>query len=198
MKHSEQIDQLAIALHAAQQKIKPAKKSANNPFLNSNYANLQDVWDACHEALTANDLAVAQTTDCDDKNMLIVETTLMHKSGQWIQGRTAMNPVKIDPQGFGSAITYGRRYGLAAIVGICPEEDDDAQSVSELTTFADEERLAEWEAKYKQSESMTDIKTTDDEIKNSKLAVPTTDRAKLAQLRNEAKKRVKGAKNTDA
>ena len=48
----------------------------------------------------------------------------MHESGEWISGRLRVTPVKDDPQGLGSAITYGRRYGLAAIVGVAPEDDD--------------------------------------------------------------------------
>lgn len=58
------------------------------------------------------------------ETQLVVSTIIMHTSGEWISGELAMNPVKADPQGIGSAVTYARRYGLSAFVGIAPEDDD--------------------------------------------------------------------------
>ena len=63
-------------------------------------------------------------------NTVIVETILAHESGQWIQSELCMPLAKNDPQGVGSAITYGRRYGLAAIVGIVADDDDDGNAAS--------------------------------------------------------------------
>jgi hypothetical protein len=128
--HSEQINELAVALCRAQATVKHALKDSSNPFFKSNYADLGSVWDACREALVANGLAVTQTMDVDgDRTMLV--TTLMHTSGQWIDGRALLTPVKNDPQGMGSAITYMRRYSLAAIVGVvADDEDDDGNNAS--------------------------------------------------------------------
>lgn len=120
---SEQINELAAALAKAQGAIKGAAKDTANPFFKSKYADLASVWDACRTQLTANGLSVIQTMD-DSQGGVTVVTTLAHSSGQWIRGRLTMKPVKDDPQGIGSAITYARRYALAAMVGVAPEDDD--------------------------------------------------------------------------
>ena len=126
MMRSETTGALAAALAKAQRAMEGAKKDGWNPFYKSKYAELASVWDACREPLTANGLAVVQTTNADgDGLIVIIETTLLHESGEWIAGSLALVPAKPDdPQSVGSAITYGRRYGLAAMVGVCPEDDD--------------------------------------------------------------------------
>jgi len=106
--------------------LQPATKDKENPFFKSAYADLSSVWEACRELLTKNGLAIIQTMDGNNGNPVIV-TTLAHISGQWIRGKLSIKPVKEDPQAIGSAITYGRRYSLAAIVGIVSEEDDDGE-----------------------------------------------------------------------
>lgn len=126
MEHSEQVDQLAAALVKAQAVMGGAKKDSANPFFKSTYADLESVWDACREPLTSNGLAVVQTTDREDAGVVVV-TTLLHNSGQWMRGRLTVRPVKDDPQGVGSCITYARRYALAAIVGVY-QTDDDAEA----------------------------------------------------------------------
>lgn len=127
MNKSEQINELAAALAKAQAKIESASKSARNPFYKSNYADLPAVWAACREHLSSNNLSVAQLTDTGEHGILL-ETVLMHSSGQWISSLYPVNPVKDDPQGLGSAITYARRYALMALVGIVADfEDDDGE-----------------------------------------------------------------------
>lgn len=121
---STEIGELAKALSQAQGQIKGAVKEAENPYYKSTYANLAAVWDACREPLSKNGLAVIQTTSNDNGNIITVITTLVHSSGQWISGRLSLQPVKVDPQSIGSAITYARRYALSAIVGVSPEDDD--------------------------------------------------------------------------
>lgn len=120
---SVEIKDLATALAKAQAEIKGAVKDASNPFFKSNYADLQSVWDACRLPLSKNGLSVAQTTDIVGERLVLV-TTLLHSSGQWIRGALPVEPVKRDPQGMGSAITYARRYALAAMVGIYQTDDD--------------------------------------------------------------------------
>ncbi|KKN76466.1 hypothetical protein LCGC14_0369750 [marine sediment metagenome] len=127
MKKSDTIGELAQALVQVQKVLEGAKKDSTNPFFKSKYADLSSVWDACRKPLAENNLAVIQTMDTYEGAGFIIETTLAHISGEWISGRLSITPVKDDPQGIGSAITYGRRYTLAAIVGVCPE-DDDAES----------------------------------------------------------------------
>jgi|DEB19_MinimDraft_3_1074340.scaffolds.fasta_scaffold04394_4 hypothetical protein len=130
MKQSEQINELAAALAKAQSEIKTAGKGKENPFFKSSYADLAMVREACIEALTKNNLAVTQSTDFDG-DVTWLETTLMHSSGQWISGRYRLKPVKDDPQGMGSAVTYAKRYALAAMVGVVSvDEDDDGEAAS--------------------------------------------------------------------
>ena len=132
---SEQINELAAALAVAQGKITGALKDSANPFFKSKYADLASVWDACREALSANGLAVVQTTEAD-KTGIVLTTTLMHKSGQFISGTLAMQGKDDSPQAMGSAMTYARRYALAAIVGVA-QVDDDANAATHGKTFGD-------------------------------------------------------------
>lgn len=123
MTKSDTIDSLTAALTACQSAIIPPKKDAANPFFKSKYATLDGVWDACRDQLKKNDLAVMQLPGKDEHGQY-VETVLSHKSGQWVASKCYMTPVKDDPQGVGSLITYARRYGLQAMLGIAPEDDD--------------------------------------------------------------------------
>lgn len=121
---SDNINELAAALVLAQGKLKAAVKDSSNPHFKSKYADLASVWDACRDALQANGLAVTQLPFSEDGLKVGVVTILTHKSGQWIAGKLVLSPVKTDPQAAGSAITYARRYGLAAIVGVVADDDD--------------------------------------------------------------------------
>jgi len=124
MEQSDQINELAAALCEAQKNPLFAIRDSNNPFFKSKYADLSSVWDSARKPLTDNGLSVVQTTSPGDDGRINIVTTLIHKSGQWIRGVLPVRPVKDDPQAVGSAITYGRRYGLQAMVGICPDDDD--------------------------------------------------------------------------
>jgi hypothetical protein len=120
---SPDIGKLAEALAKAQSQMKGASKDSSNPFFKSKYADLSSVWNACREPLGYNGLAVIQTTDEKDGVIELI-TSLVHSSGQFIRGRLPLKPVKNDPQGVGSAISYARRYGLSSIVGVIQEDDD--------------------------------------------------------------------------
>jgi len=127
MEKSESIKELSSALNKAQATLQVAKKGRENPYFHSKYADLLSVWDACREALVSNGLSVSQIADMTPDGKAVLETILMHTTGEWIKGRLPLLPVKPDPQAQGSAITYARRYSLSAIVGLCTEEDDDAE-----------------------------------------------------------------------
>lgn len=131
MHQSENINDLAKALAAAQSSLSAAKKDAINPHFKSQYATLQSVWEAAKEVLAPNGLSVAQTFEATDGRLMNIRTTLLHTSGQWITGVLSMAPQQATPQGIGSAITYGRRYALAAIMGIVADEDDDGNNATE-------------------------------------------------------------------
>ena len=119
----ENIEKLAAALVKAQSEMGIAKKDSENSFFDSTYANLGSVWKACHKALTGNGICVIQSPSFKDGHFVLT-TTLLHSSGQSISGDYLIKPVKDDPQAFGSAFTYARRYSLAAMVGVMSEDDD--------------------------------------------------------------------------
>lgn len=123
MSKSEQIDQLAIALAAAQGEMRPAMKDADNPYFKSKYADLASVWEACRAPLAKNGLSVSQLTAVID-GVLFLETLLMHKSGQWVSGLYPIRAENEKPQTLGSAITYARRYALSSCVGVSTDDDD--------------------------------------------------------------------------
>lgn len=119
------VGQLGAALAKAQASIQPATKTGLNPHYGNRYADLASVWAACRDSLTRNGLSVVQMPDYDPRaHCVSVTTILLHSSGEYIVS-TARTPIaKTDAQGVGSAITYLRRYGLAAFVGVAPDDDD--------------------------------------------------------------------------
>ena len=140
---SPEIDRIASALASAQGAIEGAKKDSDNPFFKSKYADLAAVWAACRMQLARVGIAVVQIPngtgrrvpikcwDKDDKPLPDGEgseqrltTLLVHASGQWIGGTFTMVAGEVTPQAAGSCITYMRRYSLAALVGVAPEDDD--------------------------------------------------------------------------
>lgn len=122
---SAEVGELAKALACAQGMMANAKKTCDNPFFKSKYADLATVWDACREPLTKNGLSVVQMPGAiDEKGNIEITTMLVHSSSQWIRSTMRIKVTKADAQGIGSAITYGRRYALAAMVGIAQEDDD--------------------------------------------------------------------------
>ena len=124
MEQSESIKQLAAAMVKAQGEIEGAAKDKVNPHFKSRYADLSSIWEACKPALNGNGIAVLQSLAPSDGGTLALETVLLHSSGEWLRGKAVVPLGKNDPQGFGSALTYARRYSLAAMVGVCPEDDD--------------------------------------------------------------------------
>jgi len=139
MQKSDSIAALAAALCKAQTTMEAATKSADNPFFHSKYADLATIIAASKEPLSANGLAFVQTTDLaevvNNTFCVTVETVLMHSSGEWIMGALSMPCPKADPQSVGSAITYARRYGLQAIIGL-PTDDDDGNAASQPESAA--------------------------------------------------------------
>ena len=131
MLQSESIANLAKSLAIVQGKLTYAKKDSKNPFFKSNYADLESVWDACRDLLAANGLAVSQFPGsyCEIDKSMSLTTILTHSSGEWISNEMTLPVSKVDPQGAGSAITYMRRYALAAVVGVV-QADDDANAAS--------------------------------------------------------------------
>lgn len=131
MLKSDLINELAAALAKAQGQIEGAKKSSSNPFFKSKYADLAECWNTCREALTANGISVIQMPEeVNENGRLNITTMLAHSSGQYISSTLTMTVTKLDPQAIGSAITYGRRYALAAMVGLAQEDDDGEKAMA--------------------------------------------------------------------
>ena len=124
MPQSESIKELATALSKVQGQLTFAKKDSANPFFKSTYADLESVWDSCREALAKNGLAVIQMPGNFFEGRMWLITRLVHSSGEWIEQEMSVPVNKPDAQGAGSALTYMRRYALAAFVGIVQADDD--------------------------------------------------------------------------
>jgi len=164
MNKSETISELAKALNAFQGKVQPVKKDAVNPFFKSHYATLDAIWEGIKKPLTDSGLSVTQTLDIVDDGKNLLDTTLLHISGEWVSGSMAINPVKDDPQGLGSAISYARRYSLCAMLGVVADEDDDANVATKPK--------AEAKPKAKAPVSPTVETTQTDEIITSETMTP--------------------------
>ncbi len=129
---SNDITALATAMLKVQAGLQPALKDRDNPFTHSRYATLNSVMEACRETLLENGIWVTQypvpVENHGTAAQLGLVTKLVHaESGQWQSSLLVMPLPKADPQGYGSALTYARRYALSALVGIVAEDDDDAE-----------------------------------------------------------------------
>jgi len=124
MKTSETLKEIAVALRDAQVDTKFAIKDSTNPHFKSRYADLTSVIVAVKDSLNLNGIVFIQTPTESAPGTLALTTRLLHSSGEWIED-TAVCPLqKNDPQGYGSALTYLRRYSLASITGLYQDDDD--------------------------------------------------------------------------
>ena len=122
---SEEIEELARAMVAVQKALQPAVKDRDNTFTKSRYATLNSVMEACRGVLLEQGIWVVQHLVPADPGNLGLVTKLVHtESGQWQASLMIMPLPKSDPQGYGSALTYARRYALATSVGLITEDDD--------------------------------------------------------------------------
>lgn len=118
------LNSLAAALVNAQRSFAPALKSSLNPHFKSKYVDLAGCVEAVIDALNSNGIALMQHTS-ESGDGVIVETVFLHESGESMTcGKLHVPAIKQDPQGYGSALTYARRYSLMAACGIAPEDDD--------------------------------------------------------------------------
>lgn len=127
MKMSDDVTKIAPALCKAQKAIGGAvKRDGTNPHFRSKYATLEAVTEAVLVPLNENEISILQSApelEAGAKSITVI-TRLLHTSGQWLESVCVMPVEKISAQGSGSAMTYGRRYGLMAMLGLAPEDDD--------------------------------------------------------------------------
>jgi hypothetical protein len=159
---SQTIGKLATALCEAQKEMGAIPKDSNNPFFKSKYSDLATVSQHIIPIITKHGLSISQTHSPIDScgsvteefstkdgrhvtivtpyPLVVIHTLLMHTSGEWISSTLVIPPAKNDPQGIGSAITYGRRYSFMSIVGAVSDEDDDGNRGSGLTEKSQPQR----------------------------------------------------------
>lgn len=121
--HSDSIAKLAEALCKAQTEVENARLNATNPHFKNQYADLPAVLEAVRPVLNKHGLSIVQHPGFDTGHATL-STMLLHKSGEWMQSEAAAPVSRQDPQGIGSAVTYLRRYSLAAVMGIGQADDD--------------------------------------------------------------------------
>lgn len=139
MERSESLSELAGALNKFQSEMGKVVFDSNNPFFKSKYASLSALVSTAKPILAKNGLSVSQLVSDGGS----VTTMLLHSSGQFLSSTLTLKPVKEDPQGQGSAITYARRYAYASILGIVSDEDDDGNASTVGTAeFITEKQLS--------------------------------------------------------
>ena len=153
---------IATALVKAQKSFGPALKSSTNPHFKSRYADLSACVEAVISGLNDNGIALIQKChNCDSGVM--VETVLIHESGEMLECGTLHVPAsKQDPQGYGSALTYARRYSLMAACGIAPEDDDgnSASRKTEIKVTVNESQLADLMAAMDETTTLEELQKT--------------------------------------
>jgi hypothetical protein len=128
MQKSESIKEIATALSAAQGEVENATKGSVNPHFKSRYADLAEIINTVRPVFSKHGLSIVQSPSYEG-GMASVETMVMHKSGEWISDKASCAITKNDAQGVGSAITYLRRYSMAAFACIAQEDDDGQAAV---------------------------------------------------------------------
>ena len=127
---SKDISKLAGALAKAQGMMGGVAKGKVNPFYKSKYADISNCLEACLPALSKNGLAISQGNRFCNTTGYYITTMLLHESGQWLKSEIRIPLTnKKDAQEIGSACTYGRRYGLTAMVGLAQQDDDGNRTV---------------------------------------------------------------------
>lgn len=143
------MQKIAAALVKAQKAFGPALKSSTNPHFRSKYADLSACVEAVIDALNENGIALMQIPhECESG--ITVETLFIHESGETLSGGKLHVPAsKQDPQGYGSALTYARRYSLQSACGIASVDDDgQAASKPKTPTTQSNAEYAAYEAKH--------------------------------------------------
>lgn len=120
---SAEVGNVSGAVIDFQAEVESVKKGADNPFFKSKYADLPSILAVVKPTLEKHKLGIIQAvTPCGDT--LLCATRIIHASGEWIEATTCLTAEKQTPQGYGSAITYLRRYGIQSALGLSAEDDD--------------------------------------------------------------------------
>ena len=133
MDTSPTIGSIAKAMVAVNKALPSIAKSGNNPAFRSRYMTLDTILDTIRPILAANDIVIVQSTrdivdDAYRPISVAVESRIIHASGEWMSTETTIPLTKVDAHGMGSAISYGRRYSLCALLAISADDDDDGNN----------------------------------------------------------------------
>ena len=129
MTSSETIGAIAPALIKAQSQMQGISKEGKNPAFKSKYVTLDSILDTLRPILTSNGLMLTQgSQQPETMQSVTVESRIIHTSGEWISTTVTIPVTKPDAHGLGSALTYGRRYSVSALLAISADEDDDANA----------------------------------------------------------------------
>jgi hypothetical protein len=153
---------IASAFVKAQRAFGPALKTSTNPHFRSKYADLSNCIEAVIDALNANGIGLMQRT-YESKDGVMVETIFVHESGEVMEcGLLHVPAAKQDPQGYGSALTYARRYSLLAATGLAPEDDDgnSASRRTEIKSTVDEHKIADLLAAMDEVTTLKELQET--------------------------------------
>jgi hypothetical protein len=188
------MQKIATALVKAQKAFGPALKSSTNPHFKSRYADLS----ACVEAVITglNDNGIALIQKCYDcANGVMVETMFVHESGEMLEcGILHVPASKQDPQGYGSALTYARRYSLMAACGIAPEDDDgnSASRKTEIKSIVNENQILDLMAAMDETNTLEELQ----KAYKAAYAAANSDPVwqKQVMAKKDAKKALLGAK----
>ncbi len=173
MNTSQTTKEMTAALLAFSLKVDNIHKDAANPYFKSKYASLSNILEAIKIPLSECGLVLSQFPEGENS----LTTRLMHSSGEWMEATYDMRPVKDDPQGRGSCITYQRRYAIAAILSLNIDEDDDGNKASHPPQSDDSRQ---WlnpgtkifeQVKAKLQSGEVDFETVSKHYKVSKLAI---------------------------
>lgn len=195
MKTSESIKELAAALAKAQGAFDHAKKDVKNEFFKSKYADLASVIDAAKKPLSDNGLSVCQVCETTESGDIRLETILMHSSGEFISGSYPIRPVKGDPQAYGSAITYARRYAFSAITGIAAD-DDDGNVASQGAPYKAPPKATEQKQNIVDYGALLAGANSLDDLVKSWAMIPKSRQADFVELKNEVKEKLFKEMNT--
>jgi hypothetical protein len=180
---------IAAAFVKAQRAFGPALKTSTNPHFKSKYADLANCVEAVVDALNANGIGLMQRT-YESKDGVMVETVFVHESGEVMEcGMLHVPAGKQDPQGYGSALTYARRYSLLAATGLAPEDDDGNQASRKtvITSTVNENQILDLMA------AMDEVTTVKELQETYKAAYKATNGEQAWQAKVIAKKDAKKA-----
>jgi hypothetical protein len=187
-------ENIAKALVKAQKEFGPALKTSTNPAFKSKYADLSAVIEAVIEALHNNGIYLMQNNHPSNDGV-IVETVFIHESGETISSGQLLVPPpqnKHDPQGYGSALTYARRYSLMAACGIAPE-DDDGNAASQPATAPKQQKafdLLDAKARLGKCTTMLELKV---EFERVWVSCPPAHRKAIEVYKDEIKSLIESA-----